>query len=72
MLDQAAIHLAQRLPGVLHVTTQFKLEREMFCQDGFHPSQLGYARWGEQLAEMIVKSGKVSVYSLHYAFEQSS
>ena len=52
-LDQASAKLAMKMERVVHVP--FRIEkaraRELFCQDGFHPSELGYKLWAEQLAE---------------------
>jgi lysophospholipase L1-like esterase len=54
LLDRAYSDLARTHSRVIHVSSQFKLDREFFCQDGFHPSESGYAAWGEQLAEAII------------------
>jgi lysophospholipase L1-like esterase len=54
LLDRAAADLAAALSGVIHVSSLFELDKEFFCADGFHPSQMGYAVWGERLAEAIV------------------
>jgi len=56
LLDRAAADLAAALSGVIHVSSQFELDEEFFCADGFHPSQMGYAVWGERLAEAIVRA----------------
>jgi len=50
-LERASVELAQRLRRVVHVP--FAMEKnceELFCADGFHPSELGYKLWAEQLA----------------------
>jgi len=56
LLDRAAADLAAALSGVIHVSSLFELDKEFFCADGFHPSQMGYAAWGERLAEAIVRA----------------
>ena len=61
LLDRAYCDLAKRLPNVIHVSSQFELGREFFCEDGFHPSQSGYAAWGDQLAEVIVHGPSFSL-----------
>ena len=53
LLDRGSANLAAVLPRVIHVPSDFELDREFFCADGFHPSELGYAKWGERLAEVI-------------------
>ena len=53
VLDRAAIAWAGARQAVAHVPYRFA-ERaeipEIFCSDGFHPSALGYQRWGAALA----------------------
>ena len=56
LLDRGSARLAAELPRVIHVPSDFELAREFFCADGFHPSELGYAEWGERLAEVILTS----------------
>lgn len=52
LLEQASIKLANRMTRVVHVPFQIDRKRcaELFCADGFHPSELGYRLWAEQLA----------------------
>jgi lysophospholipase L1-like esterase len=51
-LEQASFQLVKKLQRVVYVP--FLIERdncdEMFCADGFHPSELGYSAWAKQLA----------------------
>ena len=56
-LGQASIRLSQRMPRVIHVPFQIDQERavDLFCADGFHPSELGYTEWAEQLADAFVR-----------------
>ena len=51
-LDAASVALARKLNRVIHVPFQIERRevRELFCVDGFHPSELGYRLWAEQLA----------------------
>lgn len=55
LLDRASVNLAEVLPRVIHVPSDFELSRDFFCDDGFHPSESGYAQWGETLAEEILR-----------------
>jgi lysophospholipase L1-like esterase len=51
-LGEASVGLAKRLKRVVHVpfAIEGKRRRDLFCPDGFHPSELGYKQWAEQLA----------------------
>ena len=55
-LERAAIRLASTMNGVFHVPFQIDRQRvtEVFCADGFHPSETGYTLWAEQLAAAFV------------------
>ena len=53
VLDRAAVRWAARHAAVAHVPQLANAPadvRAMFCEDRFHPSALGYARWGAALA----------------------
>ncbi|MBM3462548.1 MAG: SGNH/GDSL hydrolase family protein [Armatimonadetes bacterium] len=50
-LDAALRALARRMENVRHVPLHGDASPEHFCEDGFHPSPLGYARWAEILVE---------------------
>jgi len=58
-LERASVDLVKNLKRVIYVP--FRIERErcddLFCDDGFHPSELGYTEWAEQLAAAFVKVG---------------
>ena len=56
-LEVAAIKLARRMKQVMHVPFQIDGDNctELFCEDGFHPSELGYKLWAEQLADAYLK-----------------
>jgi lysophospholipase L1-like esterase len=56
LLDQASILIAEASPGIIHVHSRFELSKEFFCEDGFHPSEWGYAEWGKRLAEAIASA----------------
>ncbi|MFP5261341.1 MAG: SGNH/GDSL hydrolase family protein [Blastocatellia bacterium] len=58
LLDRASVRIAAAMPGIIHVSSQFELTREFFCEDGFHPSEWGYAQWGRRLAEIIASAGE--------------
>jgi len=57
-LGEAAERLATKLQGVVHVPFQIEEKRrqDLFCADGFHPSELGYKQWAEQLAAAYLRS----------------
>jgi len=56
-LELSSIRLAEKMKRVVHVPFQIdeKRCRELFCADGFHPSELGYRLWAEQLAAAFAK-----------------
>ncbi len=56
LLDTASSQIAKTIPGVIHVSSQFTLSEEFFCEDGFHPSEWGYAQWGKLLAGVIASA----------------
>jgi lysophospholipase L1-like esterase len=62
VLESAAIQVAKKLNRVVHVP--FALERQrwddFFCADGFHPSELGYKLWAEQLAAVFLECADLS------------
>jgi len=51
-LGDASVELVKRLQGVVYVPFQIegKGRTDLFCADGFHPSELGYKEWAGQLA----------------------
>jgi lysophospholipase L1-like esterase len=51
-LDKAAATRARTLSQVVYVPFQLEKNEAMFCTDGFHPSELGYKMWGEQLGRI--------------------
>jgi lysophospholipase L1-like esterase len=59
-LGRASVSLMKTLNRVVYVP--FRIERErcddLFCADGFHPSELGYKQWAKQLAAAFVGPGK--------------
>jgi lysophospholipase L1-like esterase len=58
-LARASIGIAGRMKRVVHVPFQIEKERctDLFCADGFHPSELGYKLWAEQLAAALKLRG---------------
>ena len=52
-LGRASIELADKLKRVVYVPFRIDEGRcgDLFCADGFHPSELGYSEWAEQLAD---------------------
>jgi lysophospholipase L1-like esterase len=55
-LERAVIRLSSTMNRVIHVPFQIDRRRvdEMFCADGFHPSEAGYTAWAEQLVAAFV------------------
>ena len=53
--------LTTAMSDLHHVTTRFHGGEELLCQDRFHPSQLGYAQWGEHLAHAIASVLAVTI-----------
>ena len=49
LLDEALARLALRLPATAHVPAWVEPGRHLFCDDGFHPSEAGYAAIGTRL-----------------------
>lgn len=52
-LDLAAAALANTLSQVSHWPTQVR-DTNDFAPDGFHPGPVGYAAWGDELAQVMV------------------
>ena len=55
MLDGDIARIANRSAGVHHHHAELELEPDYLASDGFHPSELGYALWGAQLAEQAAR-----------------
>lgn len=51
MLDDDIARIATATGGAYHHPIALKFEPEYLAADGFHPSELGYELWAEQLAE---------------------
>ncbi len=54
-LDAALARLPARLPAVRHVPMRLGPAAHLFCADGFHSSEAGYAIWGERLGEELAE-----------------
>jgi lysophospholipase L1-like esterase len=50
-LDRIASQVAAQCPATVHVPIPFAGGNQYFCDDCFHPSPLGYARWGTLVGE---------------------
>jgi lysophospholipase L1-like esterase len=55
LLDAALARLPSRLADVAHVPIPVDATPELFCGDGFHPSEAGYAAIGERLGEAVAE-----------------
>jgi lysophospholipase L1-like esterase len=53
LLDDAQARLPSRLAGVAHAPMWVDPAPHLFCSDGFHPSEAGYAVIGERLAREL-------------------
>lgn len=51
-LDLELGAIAARRPGVLHAPAP-GLSDELFAEDGFHPNGTAYARWAQQIADLV-------------------
>ena len=52
--DQAARRVVTDFPNAVHIPLDFDTRPEKFAADGFHPSEQGYAEFGEAVAAGIV------------------
>jgi lysophospholipase L1-like esterase len=54
-LELASLEMVKDLERVLYVPFHIgqKERAGLFCPDGFHPSELGYRQWAEQLAARV-------------------
>jgi lysophospholipase L1-like esterase len=52
-LGEASVGIAKKMKRVVYVPFQIETHGcdDLFCSDGFHPSELGYILWAQQLAE---------------------
>jgi lysophospholipase L1-like esterase len=55
LLDAALRRLAARTPAAAHVALWVEPAPELFCEDGFHPSEAGYAVIGDHLAAALAR-----------------
>ncbi|HEX8246464.1 MAG TPA: SGNH/GDSL hydrolase family protein, partial [Longimicrobium sp.] len=54
-LDAALARVPGRIAAAAHVPMRTDLAAHFFCADGFHPSEEGYAVWGERLAAEVAR-----------------
>lgn len=54
-LDEVTASLCAHTPGVTFVSSVAlqPMAAEFFARDGFHPSEAGYARWAEAIADQV-------------------
>lgn len=57
-LERASLELVKKLTRVVYVPFRIDRERctDLFCSDGFHPSELGYSEWAKQLATAFAEA----------------
>jgi lysophospholipase L1-like esterase len=53
LLDRGLRAVVRETPHAFHVPLPFKGGRAYFCDDGYHPSPLGYAAWTEFLRPAV-------------------
>ena len=53
LIDHALVQLVPTLVNVIHAPMLTGLNKQHFCEDGFHPSVEGYAAWGEYLSRFL-------------------
>lgn len=60
-LQSALVSFASNCNGLVHVPFRMDEGRieEMFCEDGFHPSERGYQLWAEHLATALLTNYKL-------------
>lgn len=51
--DSIARQICADFPNVIYLPIPDLTSPHFFCRDGFHPSELGYAKWGEILAATV-------------------
>lgn len=52
--DKAARRIVARFPGAVHMPVEFETTADSFCDDGFHPSEASYRRFGQLMAELVL------------------
>lgn len=55
LLDEDLQHVAASESNCHHHHAELEFEPDYLASDGFHPSELGYALWGAQLAEQAAR-----------------
>ena len=62
MLDGDIARVVNISPGVHHHRAEIEFEPDYLASDGFHPSELGYALWGAQIAKhaarLVARDGR--------------
>lgn len=53
--DRAAQQVIARFPRAIHVPVEFETIHDKFAPDGYHPSEIGYATFGESMAQKIAE-----------------
>ena len=55
-LDAVLESVLGEIAGAIYCPVHFPVEDEYVAEDGFHPSALGYAEWGRQIAASILSN----------------
>ena len=53
---QVAQDLIDQHPSVIYIPLKFETDPLMFSEDGFHPSEKGYEKIGEHMAQIMIES----------------
>jgi lysophospholipase L1-like esterase len=59
-LDRASQQVAATRPRVRWVDTSVTMEPQFFSADRFHPSALGYQRWAQVIADIVVATPRAT------------
>ncbi|MEO1594296.1 MAG: SGNH/GDSL hydrolase family protein [Pseudomonadota bacterium] len=59
-LEAERIRVASLYPDVTALVTDFPLDTELLAEDGYHPGPAACAMWGNDLAEQVLASLRVS------------
>ncbi len=60
-LDAVASHVVTQMPQTTYVPVDFSPEPERFATDGYHPSALGYAEYGQEVADALLAIDSKSI-----------
>lgn len=56
VFDQIAREVLSGQPRMLHIATTINPQQHSFCEDGFHPSAVGYEIWARELVLQVASA----------------